>query len=108
MLNNISTEYLLTVPCDCPNFNWLFVEEMLKEIDLKHEVYVANNGVRSQPVFMLISKSKIASLKAFLSSGGRKIDKWYKENNYKYVYFDKNVNYFENINTLEQLNDYNK
>tara|TARA_B110000261_G_scaffold40347_1_gene47210 strand:- start:97 stop:675 length:579 start_codon:yes stop_codon:yes gene_type:complete len=108
MLNNISTEYLLTIPCDCPNFNWLLVQEMVKEIDLKHEVYVANNGVRSQPVFMLISKSKISSLKAFLSIGGRKIDKWYKENNYKYVYFDKNVNYFENINTLEQLNDYNK
>ena len=43
----------------------------------------------------------------FLTSGQRKIDIWYKENNYKYIYFDEEDNYFDNINTIEQLNKYN-
>ena len=57
---------------------------------------------------MLIPKAKINSLHQYLSNGDRKIDVWYKNNKYKYVYFDKTVNYFENINTIEQLNEYNK
>ncbi len=57
---------------------------------------------------MLIPKAKINSLLKFLNNGDRKIDIWYKSNKHKYIYFDKTVNYFENINTLEQLNEYNK
>ena len=43
-----------------------------------------------------------------LNNGDRKIDIWYQSNEHKYIYFDKNVNYFDNINTVEQLNEYNK
>ena len=57
---------------------------------------------------MLVSKTKVESLYNFLNNGDRKIDIWYQSNEHKYIYFDKNVSYFDNINTVAQLNEYNK
>ena len=109
MLDFVSTDFLITLPCDCPNFDWVVISTMIDKVNIKtDEVYIAHNNIRSQPVFMLIPKAKINSLHEFLSNGDRKIDIWYKSNNHRYIYFDKTVNYFENINTLEQLNEYNK
>ena len=56
---------------------------------------------------MLISKSKLNSLKNFLYNGDRKIDIFYQKNKHKYVYFNKDSVYFDNINTIEQLNEFN-
>ena len=108
MLKNIDTEYLITIPCDCPNFDWYVIQKIVNDTDSTNELCIAHNTIRPQPVFMLVSKSKIKSLYEFLNNGDRKIDIWYQNNNYKYIYFDKNDNYFENINTIEQLNEYNK
>ena len=73
-----------------------------------NELCIAHNNLRSQPVFMLISKLKLKSLENYLKNGERKIDLWYKKNGYEYIYFDKNSNFFENINTMEQLKEYNE
>ena len=108
MLKNIDTEYLITIPCDCPNFDWYVIQKIVNDTDNTNELCIAHNTIRSQPVFMLVSKSKIKSLYEFLNNGDRKIDIWYQNNNYKYIYFDKDDIYFENINTIEQLNEYNK
>ena len=108
LLKNIDTEYLITLPCDCPNFSWEVIQKMIDEIKPIDKVCIAHNGLRSQPVFMLVSKTKVESLYDFLNNGDRKIDIWYQSNEHKYIYFDKNVNYFDNINTVEQLNEYNK
>jgi len=108
MLKNISTDYLITLPCDCPNFDWCVIQKIIDDADNADELCIAHNTTRSQPVFMLISKTKINSLHDFLNSGNRKIDIWYQNNNHKYIYFDKKVNYFDNINTIEQLDEYNK
>ncbi len=109
MLGFISTDFLITLPCDCPNFKWVVINTMIDKANIKtDEIYIAHNNIRSQSVFMLIPKAKINSLHQYLSNGDRKIDVWYKNNKHKYVYFDKTVNYFENINTIEQLNEYNK
>jgi len=107
MLEKIDTNYLFTIPCDCPNFSWNVTQKIIDEYDDTKEIYIAHNSIRSQPVFMLISKNKLETLKKFLSSGDRKIDIFYQQNNYKYVYFDKDSIYFDNINTIEQLNEFN-
>ena len=73
-----------------------------------NDLCIAHNNLRSQPVFMLISKLKLKSLENYLKNGERKIDIWYKKNGYEYIYFDKNSNFFENINTMEQLKEYNE
>ena len=81
-------------------------KEQLEKFNSK-EIHIAHNSLRSQPVFMLISKSKLNSLKNFLYNGDRKIDIFYQKNKYKYVYFNKDSVYFDNINTIEQLNEFN-
>lgn len=80
---------------------------MIDHSNEENDVCVAHNGIRSQPVFMLVSKSKVQSLHNYLANGDRKIDIWYKQNNHKYIYFDNDTQYFDNINTTEQLNEYN-
>ena len=107
MLEKIDTNYLFTIPCDCPNFSWDVVQKLLEETDKTTDISIAHNTLRSQPVFMLVSKSLTKALHEFLKKGERKIDVWYQNNNYKYVYFDKELKYFDNINTIEQLNEYN-
>jgi molybdenum cofactor guanylyltransferase len=107
MLKSIDTDYLITLPCDCPNFSWYVIQKMIDHSNEENDVCVAHNGIRSQPVFMLVSKSKVQSLHNYLANGDRKIDIWYKQNNHKYIYFDNDTQYFDNINTTEQLNEYN-
>ena len=31
MLKFIKTDYLVTLPCDCPNFNWEVIKKLIKE-----------------------------------------------------------------------------
>ena len=107
MLKSIDTDYLITLPCYCPNFSWYVIQKMIDHSNEENDVCVAHNGIRSQPVFMLVSKSKVQSLHNYLANGYRKIDIWYKQNNHKYIYFDNDTQYFDNINTTEQLNEYN-
>ena len=107
MLKFTKTDYLVTLPCDCPNFSWEVVQKLVEETDKTTDISIAHNTLRSQPVFMLVSKSLTEALYEFLKKGERKIDIWYQNNNYKYVYFDKELKYFDNINTIEQLNEYN-
>ena len=107
MLKATKKDYLFTLPCDCPNFSWEIIETFLKN-KKNNELCIAHNNLRSQPVFMLISKLKLKSLEKYLKNGERKIDLWYKKNGYEYIYFDKNSNFFENINTMEQLKEYNE
>ena len=107
MLKFSKTDYLVTLPCDCPNFSWEVVQKLVEETDKTTDISIAHNTLRSQPVFMLVSKSLTEALYEFLKKGERKIDIWYQNNNYKYVYFDKELKYFDNINTIEQLNEYN-
>jgi len=107
MLKASKKKYLFTLPCDCPNFRWEVVEIFMKNVSNK-ELYIAHNHERSQPVFMLISKSKINSLQNFLENGERKIDAWYQQNDHEYIYFEKEKHFFDNINTLNQLKEYNE
>ena len=107
LLKMIKTDYLITLPCDCPNFSWKVIQKMIDEADKSKDVYIAHNGLRSQPVFMLVSKEKVKSLHDYLANGDRKIDIWYQNNNHQYIFFNENSTYFDNINTTEQLNEYN-
>ncbi|GIR92750.1 MAG: hypothetical protein CM15mP93_09370 [Thiotrichaceae bacterium] len=65
---------------------------------------IAKNN-RPQPVFMLLDKSLLGSMKIYMENNGRKIDEWYFKENYKYIEFDDSVKYFHNLNTLDDLND---
>mgnify|MGYP006113401841 CR=1 FL=1 len=55
-----------------------------------------------EPVFMLCHRSLIENLEDFINGGGRKMELWIKENNYKVVKFN-DLKAFTNINNLSEL-----
>ena len=57
---------------------------------------------RLEPVFMLCHRSLLKNLEDFISAGGRKMELWIKENNYKVVNFS-DTKAFMNINNLGEL-----
>jgi DNA anti-recombination protein RmuC len=60
---------------------------------------VGKNGERLQPVHAMIKVDLLPSLKRFLDSGERKIDRWYAQHDYARVDFSDCANMFRNINT---------
>ncbi len=106
ILNVTNSKYLMILPCDSPLIEWKLIQKMYSEIKLSGvEVVVAHNTNRAQPVFMIIDTAVKDSIKEYIESGNRKIDFWYLEKNYKYIYFNENCDYFKNINTEEELNN---
>ncbi len=55
-----------------------------------------------QPVFVLLKKQLLDSMRSFVTSGGRKIDTWYAQHNSALARFEDRPQMFENINTPEQ------
>ena len=51
---------------------------------------------------MLCHRSLIENLEDFINGGGRKMELWIKENNYKVVKFN-DLKAFTNINNLSEL-----
>ena len=107
-LKACKTPYLLTVPCDSP----------LLPLDLANQLadFLKTNQVKigyassqdtagkiwAQPVFCLMHKDLLGSLKIFLESGERKIDRWFAQENACSVLF-ANEKAFTNANTPEEL-----
>jgi molybdopterin-guanine dinucleotide biosynthesis protein A len=106
-LEHCETPYLVTVPCDTPNFPLDLVERLaagLEEADA--EVAMAatmdNGALQVQPVFCLMKASLMESLVKFTQSGQRKIDRWTAQHRCVEVPFDDAQAFF-NANTLAEL-----
>jgi molybdenum cofactor guanylyltransferase len=97
-------EFVVTIPCDSPFLPGDLVAR-LKEALLTREasLAVAKTGGRAQPVFSLMRRSVHDSLREFLASGQRKIDRWYAALAVVEVPFDDEADAFLNINTLGEL-----
>jgi molybdopterin-guanine dinucleotide biosynthesis protein A len=67
------------------------------------DLAVARTGDQAHPVFSLMKREVHESLRAFLASGQRKIDKWYAALKVVEVAFDDEEGAFRNINTREEL-----
>jgi molybdenum cofactor guanylyltransferase len=67
------------------------------------DLAVAKTGGQAHPVFSLMRRSVHASLRDFLASGQRKIDRWYGALSVVEVPFDDEADGFLNINTLDEL-----
>jgi molybdopterin-guanine dinucleotide biosynthesis protein A len=106
-LENSEHPYLVTVPCDSPKFPMNLVEKLsealiIQDLDLVYAATMENGELRTHPVFSLMKSSVVDSLSIFLSSGGRKIDKWFETMKTNYVVFE-DVAAFANVNTVEEL-----
>jgi molybdopterin-guanine dinucleotide biosynthesis protein A len=106
-LEHSDTPYMLTVPCDTPNFPLDLAARLGAALESEGaDVAVAatlEEGVlQPQPVFCLFKTMLMESLIAYLNSGQRKIDKWTAQHRCATVVFDDAAAFF-NANTAEDL-----
>ncbi len=98
------TSYLATAPCDSPFFPTDLVERLAGPLqDAQASVSVAVSGGRPQPVFAVISTHLHESLNDYLTTGGRKIMTWYRQQKIIEVDFGSDGSPFSNINSPDDL-----
>jgi molybdopterin-guanine dinucleotide biosynthesis protein A len=103
-LAHASGELVVTVPCDSPFLPRDLVARLRESLERESaEVAVAKTGDQPHPVFCLMRRGVHESLRAFLASGQRKIDRWYPQLRTVLVSFDDEAEAFVNINTREEL-----
>lgn len=107
-LERCETPYLVTVPCDCPQFPLDLVQRLAEALSAQDaEIAMAatqqnDDQLRTQPVFCLIKTSLLASLLEFLRGGQRKIDVWTAQHRCITVIFN-DARAFAGANTLTEL-----
>jgi molybdopterin-guanine dinucleotide biosynthesis protein A len=103
-LAHATGDLVVTVPCDSPFLPADLVARLRDALESGGaELAVARTGAQAHPVFSLMRRGVHASLTQFLSSGQRKIDKWYAALKVVEVAFDDEADAFLNINTREEL-----
>jgi molybdopterin-guanine dinucleotide biosynthesis protein A len=103
-LAHATGDLVVTVPCDSPFLPADLVARLRDALEgAGAELAVARTGAQAHPVFSLMRRGVHASLTQFLSSGQRKIDKWYAALKVVEVAFDDEADAFLNINTREEL-----
>jgi molybdenum cofactor guanylyltransferase len=95
---------VVTAPCDSPFLPSDLVARMHAALmSANAQLAVAKTADQAHPVFSLMRRDVHPSLRDFLSSGQRKIDKWYAALKVVEVAFDDEADAFLNINTREEL-----
>ena len=99
-LEAMQTDYLLTLPCDGP----VIVPDLARRLaagleGAQAQIAVAHDGRRLQPVYALLHRNTLDSLRQALEEGERKIDRWYSRQRWVTVDFSDVPEQFSNINT---------
>jgi molybdopterin-guanine dinucleotide biosynthesis protein A len=115
-LEQCSTPYVLTVPCDSPCFPLDLAQRLHRGLQLaganaiKAPIAVAATQEQSelqlQPVFCLVHTDLREALRSYLLRGGRKFGQWAQQHALQVVVFSQpqdDPEAFANANTLEQL-----
>jgi molybdopterin-guanine dinucleotide biosynthesis protein A len=106
-LEHCNTPYLVSVPCDAPDFPLELVQRLAAALledgaDLSMACSLEAGVVRRQPVFCLLHAGLRESLRAHLLAGQRKVDGWAARHRCAQVVFGEPAAFF-NINTLPEL-----
>ncbi len=106
-LSHCNTPYLVTVPCDTPNFPNDLVTRLAEGLmSCDHDIstaYTIEGGImRAQPVFCLMKTSVRDTLRSFIDSGERKTGLFAARHHGAKVIFDASAA-FANANTLTEL-----
>lgn len=103
-MTHASHPLVATVPCDSPFLPTDLIARLASAMHLQGaDLAVAKTFDQPHPVFCLTRASLAPHLQAFLTSGQRKIDKWYATLKVVEVPFDDEEAAFSNINTVEEL-----
>lgn len=106
-LEHCETPYLVTVPCDTPNFPDDLVARLADALvaadaEIAMAETLEDGEVRTQPVFCLVKAALAESLVTFLHAGERKVDRWTGQHRTVTVRFDDAAAFF-NANTPDEL-----
>ncbi len=107
-LEQCQTPWLVTVPCDTPDFPPDVVERLAhaaseQDADIAYAVTLEADGrEQAHPVFCLLKNELMESLMAFTQGGGRKIDAWFAQHKAVGVRFPDAQAFF-NANTAQEL-----
>ena len=113
-LQHCNTEWLVTVPCDSPFFPLDLVEKLSQAVAYKQSLIamaqtprLPDNTWELQPVFCLMHRSLIDSLRHFLQNGGHKISAWAQQQTplalCEFEETAESAHPFANANTLQEL-----
>jgi molybdopterin-guanine dinucleotide biosynthesis protein A len=106
-LERCETPYLVTVPCDTPNFPVDMVQRLAtalvtQDAEIAMAATRGADAIQVQPVFCLMQARLMESLVRFTQTGQRKIDRWTALHRCVDVPFDDEAAFF-NVNTLQEL-----
>src|SRR5690606_6640058 len=102
-LEHCRTEYLLSVPCDAPLLAPDYARRMLAALQAAGaRLCVAHDGVRLQPVHLLLHRDLAADLRAALAAGQRKTRDWVLSLQPARADFSDRPEQFLNMNTPEE------
>jgi len=106
-LEHCETPWLLTVPCDTPDFPDDLAARLGQAVaeqgaDIAMAATREDGVLRNQPVFCLMRSMLMEDLMACLQAGERKIDRWTARHRCVSVEFDDPAAFF-NANTLDEL-----
>ena len=113
-LQHCDTEWLVTVPCDSPFFPLDLVDKLALAATEKQALIamaqtprLSDNTWELQPVFCLMHRSLMDSLRNYLQNGGHKISVWaHQQSALALCPFTKpstGTDPFANANTLQEL-----
>ncbi len=92
------------VPCDSPLLPGDLVDRLYDALEAEGSALArARTFAQRQPVFCLCRRALLPQLTAFLHSGGRQPDLWYRTLKASEVAFDDEAAAFRNINTSQDL-----
>ena len=103
------TPWIYTCPCDSPLQSsallphmWQQIQSRLSRNDSSIRIGMASDGERTQPVFSLLHTSILPSLRSYLQSGERKIDRWFAEHKMLTIDCSEYADSFFNVNTEQE------
>lgn len=95
-------EHVVFVPCDGPFISSELVKSFIEQYErFKKSVIVASDGVRLQPMVVMLQKNLLADLQQALEAGERKPDRWYASVGMDEVILSPQS--LHNFNTPEQM-----
>lgn len=102
-LRRATTDCILTAPCDSPRLPRHYARRMLAALMRgKTGLCVAHDGVRLQPVYVLLQRRYAHDLHDYLAGGGRAVHGWLKRHPFASVDFSDQPEAFINLNTPEE------
>lgn len=97
-----TSNYILSAPCDAPFIPATLAETLSRTLtDHQADISVAHDGVRMQQLFALLNRALLPALLAYLETGGRRVESWYRQQRPALADFSSCPDTFANMNTAE-------